>query len=378
MFTMGAYEQLKLDVIVKVSSGLLDRQKALAILDISERTFWRYLRQYRENGALFVKHGNYKKEPANKIPEDLKKIVLKLVCEKYFDFNILHCLEKLKSEENILVKRETFRKWCHEIKMVKRSKRRRPKSRYYRQRMKQTGLMLQMDGSHHRWFGNKESCLIAAIDDASNEVPFAEFFPSEDTLSCMRVIQKIIEQKGLFHILYVDKAGCYGGTAKRENFAQMKRACSELGIHVIFANSAEAKGRIERLFGTLQDRVVPEMRLRKISSYPAANSFLQEQFIPNDYDKKFTVTPANLQTAYRPLPNNIDLNQIFCLKEYRFVKRDHTIVWGNDFYQLISPIKYSIYNQQIELRTYQDLSWKAFFAGKEIKLTLVQKLKKVA
>lgn len=374
---MSARDQLKLDVIGKVVSGVFDREKACLVLDVSQRTIRRYLKAYMDNGPLCMKHGNYQRSPVNKTSKEMKNKVLSLVREKYFDFNMIHCLEKLSECENIHLKRETFRKWCHEIKMVKRAKRRRSKARYMRTRMKQTGLMLQMDGSPHKWFGGRDSCLISAIDDASNEVPFAEFFPAEDSLSCMRVLEKIIAKKGIFQILYVDRAGWFGGT-KRTDFAQVKRACEELGIHVIFANSAEAKGRVERLFNTLQDRLIPEMRLRRIHSYQAANCFLQDQFLPNEYDKKFRVTPANLQTAYKPLPTDIDLNQIFCLKDYRIVKRDHTVPWQGNLYQIVSPVKYSIYKQKIEIRTYQDLSFKMFFAGKELPVTLVDPLRRAA
>lgn len=369
---MGAEEQLRLDVTVKVMAQQITREHAEKILHVSARTVRRYLAGYRKEGPFFVKHGNYQKAPVNKFPEETKKKILGLVEEKYFDFNMLHCLEKLKKDEGIVVGRETFRKWCHEIKMVKRAKRRKAIARYRRRRMQQTGLMVQMDGSPHRWFGGQPSCLIACIDDADSDVPSAEFFHSEDTISCMRVLQKTIEAKGLFHILYVDKAGIFGGT-KRTNFSQVKRALRELGIHIIFANSAEAKGRVERLFETLQDRLIPEMRLRKIRSFGAANHFLQQQYLPNEYRSKFTVTPSNLATAYRPCPSNISLQEIFCIKEYRTVARDHTLSWNGDQYALVSPVKYSIYKQKIEIRTYQDLTWKAFFAGKEIILTRLQR-----
>jgi hypothetical protein len=325
---------------------------------------------YRRRGILFVKHGNFERAPVNKISADIKKRAMSLMSEKYFDFNMSHCLEKLAECEGVHIRRETFRKWCHEIGMVKRAKRRRAKARYRRERMSQTGLMIQMDGSPHRWFGDKPSCLITSIDDADNDIPYAEFFLSEDTLSCMKVLQRLIEKKGIFHLLYVDKAGIFGGS-KRANFSQVKRALRELGIQVIFANSAEAKGRVERSHQTMQDRLIPEMRIRNIRSFQAANCFLREQFLPNDYRKKFTVIPSNLQSAYRPVLLGIDLKEIFCIKEHRTVKRDHTLSWNSQVYSLISPVKYSIYKQQVELRTYQDLTWKAFFAGQEILLTPV-------
>lgn len=371
MFRMSSQEQLELDVVVKIATGIIPRKEGQKILNVSERTLRRYLEGYSELGVLFVKHGNCDRKPVNHTGEELKLRVQQLVRDKYFDFNLTHCLEKLKADEKIVVNRETFRQWCHEIKMVKRSKRRASKVRRQRDRMQQTGLMLQMDGSPHPWFGGKVSCLIAAIDDADSDVPFGEFFPAEDTISCLRVLQKIIEKRGIFQILYVDRAGIFGGP-KRCNFSQVTRALKELGIHVIFANSPEAKGRIERLWDTLQDRLVPEMRIRKIRSYEAANSFLQEQFLPNEYATKFKVTPANLQTAYKPLPNGIDLNEIFCIKEYRQVNRDHTFSWEGALYRIDSPLKHSIYRQKLEIRTYQDLSWKVLFAGKPIEVSRVK------
>ena len=364
MLVMDAQDQLTLDVIVKVVAGKIGRSEAMQILCVSERTLYRHLAEYSKKGVLFLKHGNYAKKPVNRGDEETKQKVICLVREKYFDFNLTHCLAKLKQDHQIEVGRETFRGWCHEIKMVKKARRRSKKVRRHRDRMAQSGLMLQMDGSPHHWFGGKISCLIAAIDDADSDVPYGEFFPAEDTISCMVVLQKIIEKKGIFQILYVDRAGIFGGP-KRCHFSQVKRALGELGIHIIFANSAEAKGRIERLWGTLQDRLIPEMRIRNITTYDTANDFLQNQYLPND-QVRFNVVPANLETAYKPVPPDKDLKEIFCLKHYHTVKRDHTFSWQAKIYSIISPLKHSIYKQKIEIRTYQNLTWKVFFAGKEL------------
>lgn len=268
----------------------------------------------------------------------------------------------------IVINRETFRKSCHEIGMVKRAQKRRAKPKKARDRLTQAGVMLQMDGSPYRWFGGVESCLIGAIDDANSEVVGAEFFESETTLGCMRVLKTIVERKGLFNILYTDKAGIFGGP-KRVKFSQVKRALGELGIAIIFANSPQAKGRIERLWGTLQDRLIPEMRLRKIRSFEVANHFLQEQYLPNDHNKNFMVLPRNLEPAWRVVPSAIDLNNIFCLKERRSVKNDHTFSWNGVTYKLISEFKYSIQNQKIEIRTYLDGTWKVFFADLQVEVT---------
>lgn len=367
---MGAQKQIRMDVVGKIEAGKMHRRQAEQVLDVSQRTLERYIGSFRKKGVTFILHGNSGRKPANKTDEKLKQRVITLVREKYHDFNMSHCLEKLRADEKIEIKRETFRRWCHEIRHVKRAKRRTAKARYRRQRMQSTGLLLQMDGSPHKWFGGKEATLITAIDDADSDIAYGEFFPAEDTLSCMTVLQRIIEIKGLFGILYVDRAGLFGGQ-KRTQFSQVKRALLELGIHTIYAQSAEAKGRIERTFQTLQDRTIPEMRLKGIKTYPAANKYLLEYFA-TEWKDRFTVKPRNCQTAYRPLSTSIELKEIFCLKHHRTVKRDHTVTYDSKLYSLRSPTKFSIYKQQIEFRTYQDLSLKAFYAGKEIELTLVE------
>ncbi len=368
--TLTSEQQFIVDVVDRVCTGAFSRKQAQQVLDISQSTLERYLRQYRSLGPRFALHGNAGKTPHNQTSVEIKAQVKWLMESRYFDFNLTHALEKLKLEHSIVIKREVFRLWCHEWGMVKRAKRRRSsaKARYKRDRMPKEGLMLQMDGSPHRWFGEKESCLIATIDDATSRIPYAEFFRSEDTLSCLKVLRSIIERFGVFEILYVDRAGIFGGH-KRQNFSQVKRALGELGIQVIFAQSPEAKGRVERLFQTLQDRLIPEMRLRHIGEFETANHFLQEQFIPNAWEQTFTLSARDPEPAYRAVSQAIDLNEIFCVKEHRQVGRDHTLSWNGVKYLLKSPIKYSIAKQKIEIRTYPDLSWKAFYANKPIDLT---------
>lgn len=348
----------------------LTRKETAELLQVRERTVSRMARRVETKGLMGVIHGNRQKSPSNKTCEKLKKTVMDLVENKYFDFNMTHCLEVLKESHAIEMKYATFRRWCHDRHLVKRRKRGKGVARNRRVRMPSAGLLLQMDGSPHRYNGKDVWCLIAAIDDATSDIPYAEFFLSEDTLNCMTVLQKIIEKMGIPYAIYVDKAGCLGG-GKRAHFNQFKRACEELGIRIIFASSPEAKGRIERAWDTIQDRIIPELRVRNIHRMPAANDYLQNQFIPNYWAQKNTVVPHRLENSYKPLPKEKDLRQIFCLKEYRSIKRDHTLSWNNVTYQLDSPLKYSIRGQQIELRTYQDLTWAAYFAGKPIELRMV-------
>ena len=364
---MNAENQLILDIIQKLFFKKITFQTAQQVLNVSERSVYRYLQRYEDLGVGFLLHGNKNKIPVNKTSIiDIEKVKV-LMKEKYFDFNMTHALEKFKSEEQIVINRETFRSICHEINLVKKAKRRRKKVHKLRTRTAQAGIFLQMDGSPHRWFNNEVSCLIGAIDDANNENYYSEFFETETTVGCMQVLRKIIEKKGLFSILYVDRAGIFGGP-KRVHFSQVKRALAELGIQIIFANSAEAKGRIERHWQTLQDRMVPEMRLRKIKSYEAANDYLQNQFLPNEYNKTFKVVPADLEPGWRKLPQSISLDEIFCLKHDRSVKSDHTFSFNGVVYRIKSDLKYSIQNQKVEIRIYSDQTQKVFFAEKELEV----------
>lgn len=377
---MSKKGQFTYQVVSDFLHGKLSRKQTAELLGVRERTVTRLARRIEKKGLSGVVHGNRDRSPKNKKPDTLKRSVMNLVEEKYFDFNMSHCLEVLKENHGIEIKYATFRRWCHDRHLVKRRKRRRGIVRSRRMRMPNEGLLLQLDGSHHRYNGKDEWCLIAAIDDATSDIPYAEFFHSEDTINCMTVMQKIIEKKGIPYAIYVDQAGCFGG-GKRAHFNQFKRACEELNIRIIFASSPEAKGRIERTWDTIQDRIIPEMRVRNIQRMPAANQYLQEQFIPNYWNLKNTVVPQALESRYQAIPKDKDLQEIFCLKEYRSVKRDHTLSWGGVTYQLDSPLKYSIQGQHVEIRTYQDLTLMAFYAGKPIELRAVsppERLKAIA
>lgn len=364
MIVLNSKAQLIVDVIAKVAERKITIANATKLLNKSRRTIERYLHRYRKVGVQFIVHGNTGKTPANKTPNKLKQTVQQLIREKYFDLNLLHLAEMLETNEHIVVKRETLRCWAHDIHHVKRAKRRRSRVHKHRERMEAAGLMVQMDGSPHRWFGNKKSCLIAAIDDATSEL-FAEFFPSETTAGCLKLLKNIIEKRGVFKTLYVDRAGIFGGP-KRSNFSQMQRACEELGIEIIFASSPQGKGRVERAFDTLQDRLIPELRLNGITDMVSANSYLQHVFIPQFWHKKLTVKSKDKSSEYKPLPAHINLDDICVTKEYRKIRNDHTFSYGNKLYFIESPIKHSIAHQKIEIRNVSKGSFDAYFAGRRL------------
>jgi transposase len=369
MIKMDSKAQLTVDIIAKVAEGKIDIVNASRLLNKSRRTVERYLKKYRKVGVQFVVHQNTGNSPHNKTCDAIKRTVHSLIRDKYFDVNLTHLRELLQDNEQILVKRETLRVWAHEIHHVKRAKRRRSRVRKRRERMEAPGLLLQMDGSTHRWFANKKSCLIAIIDDATSEV-HAQFFESETTLGCLKVLRDYIAQKGLFKALYVDKAGIFGGP-KRCNFSQVQRACSELGVEIIFANSPQGKGRIERAFDTFQDRLVPELRLNDVQDMDRANRHLQDVFIPSFWRDHVEVMSRSEESEFLPVPEHINLDDVFVVKDYRRIRSDHTFSYANKFYLIESPLKHSIAKQKIEIRTCHDDGFDAYFAGRHLAVSEV-------
>jgi transposase len=367
MIVMDSTAQLKIDIIGKVSEGKISICNAAKLLNKSRRTIERYINDYLENGIQFAIHKNRGKSPANKISDKTKTKVQMLIKTKYYDLNLAHLKDMLEVYENIHVKRETLRAWAHDIHHVKRAKKRRPKARKRRSRMESEGLMLQMDGSTHQWFGNEKTCLIAIIDDATNDI-YAGFYNAETTLGCLKILKQVILKKGIFKILYVDRAGIFGGP-KRCNFSQVQRACAELGIEIIFANSPQGKGRIERAFNTLQDRLIPELRLNNITDMNGANQYLQNVFIPSYWNTNIVIEPDNHISAFEPVTYHPQLTHVFSIKEYRKIRNDHTFSYGNKLYLIESPLKNSIAKQKIEIRTTLDGEFSAYFATRKLAIS---------
>lgn len=188
------------------------------------------------------------------------------------------------------------------------------------------------------------------------------------TQACLKVLKHIIELKGLPKAIYTDRAGWSGG-GKRVNFSQFKRACDELGIQVIFANSPEGKGRIERSFRTIQDRLIPELRINKAKTIEDANKYLMETFINGYWNKEKTVSPENSQSAYSPLNPFLDLNMILTIEENRKIMSDQTTTWKNQRYKIVGNVGYGSY--EATFRTGFDGNTKVFVRGQEVSLELI-------
>jgi transposase len=360
---MTKREQYRYQLVEEFLRGKMSRREVAQLLQIRERSVSRLASRIRMKGLMGAVHGNRGREPVNKLKVDSQAV--RLIKERYFDFNMRHCLEQLEEKHSIVMSYTSFRRLCHREKLVKRRQKRRAKVHKRRERMSSEGMLIQFDGSHHQWVHGQKWCLIAGIDDATSQVAYAEFSHAETTLSCMSVLHRHVEKKGIPIAIYVDKAGWFGGM-KRQNISQLQRACGELGINVIFAHSPQAKGRIERFWGTLQDRLIPEMRLQGIKTIEAANRFLQQEFLPRYWNKRHTVAPRLKAKKYRKAPAPARLREIFCLKQYRTVRGDHMVFWGKYPYRV--EAMYCIKGQEVEFRIYPDGSWKSFFRDKPIEL----------
>lgn len=268
--------------------------------------------------------------PNNKIPEHDIKAIIRLRRKIYYDLNIMHFMEKLRELHKLAYSYESIRQIL--IQHHEHTPRRRRKVHRQRRRMPKAGLLVQMDSSYHQWIPKiKEKWwLIAMIDDATNEVPYAQLFPKDTLFANMRVLRRFIELKGIFMALYVDKASHFKTTRHdglhytvdpEQADTQIERAMKELGINIIWANSPQAKGRIEVTFRLFQDRFIKELRLAGIKSYAQANRSLLNNFLPW-YNTRYT---HQAESSYMPLPKEQNLDLILCDKKTRRVKNDNTI-----------------------------------------------------
>lgn len=298
--------------------------------------------------------------PNKKMTQAIEDEILSLRKELYYDFNILHFRDKLEEEHHIELCYESLRQIL--IKAHDHRPRRRRKIHRQRRRMPKVWMLVQMDSSQHQWLVAvpEKWWLIAMIDDATNEVPYARFFPQDTVFSNMQVLRRFIEMKGLFMSLYADRAshfkttrhgGLHVEVGAEQADTQIERALEELGITLIPAHSPQAKGRIEVTFRLFQDRLIKEMRLARIGDYEEANRFLVDRFLPY-YNSKWT---HEAETTYMPLPKEKNLDLIFCIKEQRSVNQDNTVAFRGQKVQIPpSSIKLSFARTKVDVCLLED------------------------
>ena len=333
--TLNQEEQKRVYVLNQVLGGKLVARKAAELLKRSVRQVRRWIAAYRSRGAAAVVHGNRGRTPVNRLPKTVANRVVKLARGRYAGFNQQHFSEMLAEREGIILSRSSVRRILEQAGIRSPRQRRPLKHRSRRERYPQEGMLVQIDGSPHRWFGPEgpERTLLAAIDDATGKVLGAVFRHQEDAQGYFLLMHMIVEKYGCPLAVYRDRHGIFQRGKNRNltiaeqledppNHTQFGRLLKELGIESIPAHSPQGKGRIERLFGTFQDRLVSELRLSGIGDLRQANAMLTD-FLPR-YNGRFAVPPQQPGTIYSKRPT-VDLQTLFAFKYRRTVGPDNTV-----------------------------------------------------
>ncbi len=336
---MSAKERRRVGIMAEIKAKELSLVEASAVLGLSYRQIKRVWRRYRAEGDAGLVHVLRGKPGHRRKPAQLRAKILARYAERYPDFGPTLAAEYL-AKEGLVVDHETLRRWL--LAENKRTvRRRRQRHRQWRERRPCLGAMVQLDGSHHDWFeGRRGKCvLMVMVDDATNRV-WAQFFEEETTRASYDMLAGWARKHGLPQSLYVDRDSlyrCEGLGSVAEQLAgktaqtQFGRAMEQLGVELILANSPQAKGRVERINGVLQDRLVKALRLEGIKDMERGNEYLTRTYLP-EHNRKFQVQAASPADAHQAVPGR--MNEILSWEEERVVQRDWTVACGGKWYQL--------------------------------------------
>jgi len=343
---MSAKELKRVHVIRQAMDKALRQREASEVLGITPRQVRRLIQRVRAEGDAGLVHRN-RGTPSNRRHRPaLKAQVLRLYGQHYGDFGPTLAAEKLAERHGITLSAETLRQWLRARGIAHFTRRKRP-HRAWRARKAHVGELIQLDGSHHDWFeGRGPRCvLMAYIDDASSRV-FARFYAYEGTMPAMDSFRRYVTRYGIPLALYTDKHTTYKSPtaptveeqlAGRMPHSQFERSLAELGVAVIHAHSPQAKGRVERLFRTFQDRLIKELRLAGVATLDVANRFVAT-YLPI-YNRRFAVPPAQAADLHRPRPASRDLDRSLCLKTTRVLRRDWTVAHHGQLYQIRDNVR---------------------------------------
>ncbi len=335
---MSQHERDVLKMVQSVVDGKRSQAEAARLLEISDRHVRRLVKRLEEKGDGALLHGLRGRPSNRRLDEQLRTKILKSYRTCYADFGPTLASEKLASQ-GLKVSVETLRHWLLAEGLWER-KRRRDVHRSRRPRRPCFGELLQMDASLHDWLEGRgeEMVLVAMIDDATNRIA-AGFYEGETVEAYMDLTERWLRRHGRPRALYTDKDSVFQWQSKgraAEGLTQFGRALEELDIELILAHSPQAKGRIERLFGTAQDRWVKELRLAKVTTRAAANALVRGTLVPQ-YNRRFTVRAADEADAHRALGPHYFLPGILSMQTKRVVTNDYTIRLHNRWYQLHKP-----------------------------------------
>lgn len=352
---MTEKELTRYNIIKKLIEGNINGTDASKQISLSVRQVKRLKANVKQHGIKGIIHGNRNRESNRKISDKKINTIEKIVKKKYYDFGPTFATEKLNENENIIIGKEKLRllmvDWgLRQIKSKKQSK------QYYawRARKDNYGEMQQFDGSYHLWLEDRseELCLLLSIDDATGKIIHAKFDYNESTKAVFKFWLEYFAQNGLPVSIYLDKFSTYkinhkNAVDNKDMITQFERAMNQIGVVPITAHSPQAKGRVERVFETLQDRLVKEMRLKGISTIEEANEFLKE-YIPK-FNAKFSVAPQKRNNLHRKLNKTTEnmLPQIFSVQKTRVVMNDYTIMFKTKYFQLEQEQPTTVYKKDL-------------------------------
>lgn len=367
ILTMNQQERDRLKILNEVCEGDLSVTEAAELLCLSQRQVYRLLRCYRSEGDQGLIH-KLRGRPSNRgYPTQVRSHVVKLYWGQYRDYGPTLFSEMLVKYHRVAIDHETVRRWLAAAGGANVQRKKRP-HRKKRQRRSALGELVQFDGSLHDWFEGRgpECCLLHAIDDASGRI-FLRFVPSENTADVLATLRTYCERFGIPRALYTDYASVFYAENK---LTDVGRAMKTLGVEMIFANSPQAKGRVERGNRTHQDRLVKALRRENISAIAEANRFLDQDYLA-DHNARFASTDA-LINVHRGV-EGWDLNNIFCFQTERQVHNDYTVSLDGEFLQLLAgETPLPLPKQSVAVRQWLDGSLHLFWKDQELRFEVLQ------
>jgi Winged helix-turn helix len=382
VLSMSKQEFSRLDVLLRVQSGRLRVADGCALIGLQRRQVFRLLRNLKQTGATCLLSKRRGRPSNHRLPAEVRSLALSIVRERYADFGPTLAAEKLAALHGCSVSRETLRGWMIADGLWIDRRHRLPSPHQPRRRRACLGELVQIDGSEHAWFEARgETCtLLAFVDDATSRLMQLRFVASESTFDYLRTTRAYLEAHGKPVAFYSDKHNIFrvnaNGAVGGDGITQFGRVLSALNIDIICANSPQAKGRIERAFGTLQDRMVKELRLAGISTIEAANAWLPG-FI-SDYNARFGRQPSNGKDLHRPLTASDNLDEILAWREVRTVTHNLTLHYDRMLLLLDpTPFARGLVRQKVDVVNYPDGRFAIQFEGTSLPFTVFDKIQTV-